>query len=117
MLSSILPLFHTRGTLTVTRATAGTTTAGQYTPGIPTTITIVGSVQAPPERKLRGDTVTVDSSDALVLYTVTPLRTAGELPADQVAIEGRLYTVTGVARWELLGSAHYVVDLVYTGDA
>jgi hypothetical protein len=119
MLSSILPLFHTRGTLTVTRATVGTVTAGRYTPGTPTTFAIVGSVQAPPERKLKGDTVTTNATDELVLYTTTALRTAGhegELPADQVAVQGRVYHVTATQRWDLLGSTHYVVSLAYISD-
>lgn len=113
MLSAILPLFHSRGTLEVTRSTPGTVTAGRYTPGTPTTFDVVGSVQAPPEKKLAGDTATVTAGDELVLYTTSALRTAtATAAADKVAIEGRTYVVTTVQRWELLGSVHYVINLV-----
>lgn len=106
-------------TVTVTRRTGGSFTAGKWTPGTPSTFTAVGSMQ--PARDLNrviagsdllssefGDSV----SDVRVFYTATELRVRGpNNDPDSVAFEGRDYTVARVELWDNVDETYFRVVL------
>ncbi len=111
-LNGVIARFATATSYTVTRVAAGSTTAGRYTAGASSSVTIVGSVQPVTGRLLKVLAEGQRADEARVLYTTTQLftRTPTNEP-DRVTIDSELWEVFRVDRWQHFGETHYIVML------
>lgn len=93
------------GTYTRTRTAVGTTTDGDYTPGATSTTSIIACVQPVEGADLHALPEGRHADNSRVVYTISDLR-ASPIP-DKVTIEGDLYEVFKVERWDAFGATHY----------
>jgi len=108
------------GTYSVTRRVQGTWASGVYVPNPSTTTFSIIAVEQPAfnmnriiaGRDLKANEEGQAVTSIRVLYTTTELftRKAGFDP-DTVSLDGALWTVTRVEKWDLTGQVHYRVIL------
>lgn len=111
-LLDVIGRFRTATSYTVTRAGAGTYTAGRYVAASPSTFTITASVQPVTGRELLALPEGQRAEDLRVLYTATALRTRdANGAADSIAIGGENYTVIRVETWSGVTAGHYRVTV------
>lgn len=101
MINLIIPRFGAPG-FAVSRASAGSTINGRYTPGTPTTFSITASVQ-PGDKTRTGSRHTEDATATYTVFTATAL-----LLGDILTVGGSEYEVFRLETWELRGSIHHV---------
>jgi len=107
MLQGVIGAFAT-GTYSVTRTTAATLVAGRIVAGMASSFSISASVQPVEGRDLLAMPEGLRSEETRVVYTTTELRTLTEgHGADVVTIDGDLWTVDKVERWQAFGEQHY----------
>lgn len=96
------------GTYTVTRTAAGSSTLGRYTAGATSTFDIVASVQPVTGRDLLAMPEGLRADETRIVYTTTELRAlTAASDADVVAIDGEVWGVVQVERWQAFGGTHY----------
>lgn len=106
-LTGVISRFKT-GTYTVTRTAAGTRTLGRYTPGAPSTFSIVASIQPVTGRDLQTLPEGQRAEETRVVYTTTELRTrTATVEPDTLSIDSETWAVTKVERWQAFGGTHY----------
>lgn len=104
------------GTYTLTRRAAGSYVDGRFVDGASSTITgVVASVQPFPDRERRNLPEGIQTADARVFFTETPVQVADDtakVPGDRVAIGGENFEAIKVEPWggDLL--PHYRVTFV-----
>ncbi len=92
----------TNGVYTVTRHAAGSLSAGRWTPGNTSTLSVVMVVQPLRGRELQVVPEGMRATDVRMLYSATELRPTPGGP-DVVTIDGEGYAVYLAEKWELRG--------------
>lgn len=103
LLDSIASL--STGSYTRTRYAAGSTADGVYTPGAPSTASIVAVVQPVSGAELKALPEGRHADDSRVVYSESELRVL-PLP-DSVTIEGAEFEVFKAKRWDAFGDTYY----------